>query len=104
MNRQPDGIPVGGGPFHPVAAPGGDGQAIPGLQPEGPVLSLEEESGFSAQKEDELALLRVIPETGGRAVAPGDDSLDLQPPALGEDFNQFFREAGRDILQEISFQ
>lgn len=97
-------MPPGVGPLNPVPPAGRDGQAVPRFQVYGFVITVEEQARRPAEQEDEFALRLVVPETGGRAMAPGDDPLDLYSPVPGQDFGQFAREPVRDFVEEISFQ
>jgi hypothetical protein len=68
---------------------------------QGLVASLEPQLRAAFQDEDPLVLFLVIPETLRRSVAAGNDALDADVRALGQDFDEFLGEVGRQVGEEV---
>ena len=101
MQRQPDRGLIRCRPFDSVLFVGRDIHEIPRLQLDG--LVLETESCCSCEYTDPLVLILVVPESIGRGLAVGDDSLDANVRVLSECFGQFLGQRGWKVGQEVRY-
>ena len=65
------------------------------------VVVLEEQFCFALQDDDPFGLFLIVPRPIRTGVVRGDDPLDADLLVLGEEFDQFLGEIGRQVGEEV---
>ena len=99
MDRQPDGGLVRRRPLHAVPVVGGNEQIVARFQVRDMVLKLQPRR--SAQQDDPLVLILVVPKIFRAAVSGGNDLLDTDVSRLCQDLDQFFGKVAGEVRQEV---